>query len=283
MRVQDETTSTLVQCSVCGNAFGKALLAEAQCYPFWNREDGACPGCVQENLLRTQLAKGEPALHEAIQTVWPLDAEAAFGVLPTRLRLHADPRFSGRSVTLALLDSGFYPHPDLVRPLNRIRVWVDATREPVFALHFAQEDKPRWPDCDGARDWQWHGTMTSTVGAGNGFLSRGLYAGLAHSAELVLIQVRDSAGDISSASIQRALTWLKEHGPELGVRAVSLSLSGDPVSPLAGNGVDEAVVALHAYKFLLDGQQWLDDPGNPSKVHDGAGGLNSTLVVRIRG
>ena len=45
-------------------------------------------------------------------------------------------------------------------------------------------------DWDGARDWQWHGTMTSTVAAGNGFLSHGLYSGLAHAAELVLIQVR---------------------------------------------------------------------------------------------
>jgi serine protease AprX len=86
--------------------------------------------------------------------------------------------------------------------------------------------------------------MTSTVAAGNGFLSHGLYSGLAYSAELVLIQVRDSAGNISSANIQRALTWIREHGTAMGVRVVSFSVSGDPVSPLAGNAVDEAVAAL---------------------------------------
>jgi serine protease AprX len=229
---------------VCGNSTGKALLAEAQWYPYWDREDGACPACVQENLLRILLAKGDAALHEAVQTAWPLDAETAFGVLPTRLRLHADPRFSGQGVTLALVDSGFYPHPDLVRPRNRIRVWADATHDPVSVIRFEPEDTPRWPHWDGANDWQWHGTMTSTVAAGNGFLSRGLYSGLAHSAELVLIQVRDSTGNISSANIERALTWLKEHGAGLGVRIISLSVSGDPVSPLVGNGVDEAVAAL---------------------------------------
>ncbi len=234
----------LLQCSVCENPSSKDLLAEAHWYPFWDREDGACPACVQQNLLRTLLAKGDAALHEAIQTAWPLDAEAAFGVLPTRLRLHADSRFSGQGTTLALVDSGFYPHPDLVQPRNRIRVWADATHDPVSVLRFEPEETPSWPDWDGARDWQWHGTMTSTVAAGNGFLSHGLYSGLAHSAELVLMQVRDSDGHISSASIQRALTWLKEHGPDLGVRIVSLSVSGDPVSPLAGNAVDEAVVAL---------------------------------------
>jgi serine protease AprX len=183
-------------------------------------------------------------LHEAIQTEWPLDAEAAFGVLPTRLRLHADPRFSGKGITIALVDAGFYPHPDLVQPQNRIRVWADATHEPVSAIHFESTETPNWPDWDGAHDWQWHGTMTSTVAAGNGFLSHGLYSGLAHEAELVLIQVRDSDGHISSGSILRALEWILKHGPELRIRIVSLSVSGDPVSPLAGNAVDEAVAAL---------------------------------------
>lgn len=220
------------------------MLAEAHWYPFWDREDGACPACVQQHLLQTLLAKGDAALHEAVQTIWPLDAEAAFGVLPTRLRLHADPRFSGRGVTLALVDSGFYPHPDLVQPRNRIRAWADATCDPVSVLRFKPEEMPRWPGWDNADDWQWHGTMTSTVAAGNGFQSHGLYSGLAHSAELVLIQVRDSKGHISSTSIERALTWLKQNGPDLGVRIVSLSVSGDAVQSLVENPVDEAVMAL---------------------------------------
>ena len=229
---------------MCGSSVSRALLAEATWYPYWNREDGACPACVQQNLLRTLFSKGDAALHEAIQTAWPLDAEAAFGVLPTRLRLHADPRFSGKGITIALVDAGFYPHPDLVQPRNRIRVWVDATHDPLSVFHFEPEEVPTWPDWNGVRDWQWHGTMTSTVAAGNGFLSHGLYSGLAYAAELVLIQVRDCFGHISSASIHRALTWILQRGAELGTRVVSLSVSGDPVSPLAGNAVDEAVAAL---------------------------------------
>ena len=244
MRAQPQSTSTLGLCSTCGSSVSRALLAEATWYPYWDRKEGACPACVQQNLLQTLLAKGEAALHEAIQTAWPLDAEAAFGVLPTRLRLHADPRFSGKGITIALVDAGFYPHPDLVRPRNRIRVWADATVDHVAVFHFGGEEVPSWPDWDGARDWQWHGTMTSTVAAGNGFLSHGLYSGLAHAAELVLIQVRDFTGHISSASIHRALNWILKHGPELGVRIVSLSVSGDPASPLAGNAVDGAVAAL---------------------------------------
>jgi len=32
--------------------------------------------------------------------------------------MHSDPRFSGKGVTIALVDAGFYPHPDLVQPHN---------------------------------------------------------------------------------------------------------------------------------------------------------------------
>ncbi len=244
MPAQYEFMGALGQCSVCGNSVSKAVLAEAHWYPFWNRDDGACPACVQENLLQTLLSRGDPALHDAIQTAWPLDAEAAFGVLPTRLRLHADPRFSAKAITIALVDAGFYPHPDLVQPRNRIRVWADATHDSVCVLHFEPHETPTWPDSTSARDWLWHGTMTSTVAAGNGFMSHGLYSGLAHAAELVLIQVRDPGGHVSSNSIHRALTWILNHGPALGVRIVSLSVSGDPVTPLAGNVVDEAVSEL---------------------------------------
>src|SRR6058998_811711 len=41
-------------------------------------------------------------------------------VLPTPLRMDADERFTGRGVTVAFLDSGFYSHPDLIQPHNRI-------------------------------------------------------------------------------------------------------------------------------------------------------------------
>jgi len=220
------------------------VLAEAQEYPFWENPNGGCPACVQEKLLRTLLANGDVALHEAMQTVWPLDAEAAFGVLPTRLRLHADPRFAGRGVVIAILDSGFYPHPDLVEPQNRIRAWVDAARKEFLAIRFGENDKPVWPDWDGARDWQWHGTMTSVAACGNGFLSRGLYSALAHSARVVLIQVRDLNGGISNATLERALRWISNHAQEFEIQVVSLSVSGDPVWPLAGNVVDEAVAQL---------------------------------------
>ena len=210
------------------------------------RENGACPACVQQALLYVLLEKGDAALHDGIQSLWPLDAEATLGAIPTPLRMHADPRFTGRGVTIALLDSGFYPHPDLTTPRNRIRAWVDASQEPLDVHCFGPDETRRWPGWDARAAWQWHGLMTSTVAAGNGAMCHGLYRGLASEADLVLIQVRDAEGHITNASITRAIDWLCAHGPALGVRLVSLSVSGDAVEPLAGNPVDEAVAALVA-------------------------------------
>jgi len=50
-------------------------------------------------------------------------------------------------------------------------------------------------------------------------------------------------------------------------------------------GVWEAEVGrpapgTYSYKFLLDGERWLVDHGNPARAHDGFGGFNSLLVVR---
>ena len=59
MAAQPQSTNTLGLCSVCGNSESKVVLAEAQWYPFWNRDHDACPACVQQNLLQTLLAKGE--------------------------------------------------------------------------------------------------------------------------------------------------------------------------------------------------------------------------------
>ncbi|MEW5986980.1 MAG: S8 family serine peptidase, partial [Chloroflexota bacterium] len=234
----------LLPCPQCQTPTSPQLLAEAQQYAFWRRPDGACPACVQQELLTSLLDEDHAAWHERVQIAWPLDAEAAFGALPTPLRLHADPRFNGRGVTLALVDSGFYPHPDLIQPTNRIRAWVDAGRRSVQAMTFAPNETPRWPGWDGGRAWQWHGLMTSVVAAGNGYLSHGLYRGLASEADLVLIQTRDQQGAITNETIGRALRWLAQHGPELGVKVVNLSVAGDVTWPLNKNPVDKAVAAL---------------------------------------
>jgi len=36
---------------------------------------------------------------------------------------------------------------------------------------------------------------------------------------------------------------------------------------------------VYAYKYQLNGRQWLDDPANPAKAWDGFTGFNSLLII----
>jgi serine protease AprX len=243
-------------CVICGRIHTRPVLQETDWLtdqvldrmlsdnPGWTLDDGACPACVQKALLTILMERGEAAAHRTIQAVWPLDAEAAFGALPTPLRMRAHPTYTGKGVTIAFVDSGFYPHHDLVRPVNRIRAWVDAGSAQVEQVFFSPDEQVTWRGWDDHMPSQWHGTMTSTTAAGNGYRGHGLYRGIASDAELVLIQTIDADGAIPNENILRALLWLEENAAALNVRVVNLSLGGDPVERLADNPIDAAIARL---------------------------------------
>jgi serine protease AprX len=136
-------------------------------------------------------------------------------VLPTPLRMDADDRFRGRGVTLAFLDSGFYAHPDLTTPNNRILAYHS-----IFA---ADGDSTSLETNDVA---SWHGMMTSIVATGNGGLATGFYRGIASEANVVLVKI-GRTGRISEDQIQKGLEWLLEHAEEHKIRVVNISAGGD--------------------------------------------------------
>ncbi|MCA1613437.1 MAG: S8 family serine peptidase [Acidobacteria bacterium] len=148
-------------------------------------------------------------------------------VLPTPLRLDADDRFTGRGVTMAFLDSGFYAHPDLTTPDNRILAYHDITPDSASTLETTDVAS-------------WHGMMTSVVAAGNGSLSRGFYRSIAPGAQLVLVKVHKS-GRISEENILEGLEWVLERRERYGIRVVNISAGGDHESSYLSNDLCRAV------------------------------------------
>ncbi len=211
--------------------------------PDWTPDQGACPSYVQQALLEILLEEGDMAFHQSVQAQVPLDAEAAFGAIPTPLRLHADVRYTGKGATIAMIDSDFYPHPDLTHPTNRVRAFVDATQDPPALVVFGPDDTPDWPGAHDGRSAQWHGTMTATAAAGNGWQSHGLYRGLASDADLVLVKTYQEGVGISDAVIARALRWAADHAEAFGIYVVNLSLGGE-APPTPGNAIDVGIQAL---------------------------------------
>jgi len=149
-------------------------------------------------------------------------------VLPTPLRMDADERFTGRGITIAFLDSGFYAHPDLTTPENRI-----------LAYHsiFAEEgDQTSLETNDLA---SWHGMMTSVVATGNGGLD-GFYRGIASEANLVLVKI-GRTGRISEDQIQKGLEWVLTHMEEHQIRVINISAGGDFEESYLTNPLSQAV------------------------------------------
>lgn len=216
-------------CPLCGRP-GNQLLADGDLgdrelvrlisvsAPGWSPDRGLCLPCLA--LFRGGLDRfrSNPTIFHG----------GRLHILPTPLRVGADERFTGRGVTIAFLDSGFYPHPDLVSPRNRILHYeniVDSGFDP------AEIDRPDVSS--------WHGLMTSVVATGNGHLSNGLYRGIASEANLVLVKV-GSAQRILHDDIRRGIEWAITNRERFNIRVINISCGGDYEESYLTDGLSQA-------------------------------------------
>ena len=195
------------------------LMEEA---PNWKPSQGACTRCLDQANVELQLSlfkgMGDPT------------EVNGYKILPVPLRLRSVPNLTGKGVTICIIDSSFYPHPDLIFPINRILKIIDITQSNRTENYFSQP-----------RENAWHGTMTSVVCAGNGHLSNGLYTGLASQANLVLLKVMDESGAITGENITLALKWAIKNRARYNIKIINLSVSDDDSNSYKINVVDQAV------------------------------------------
>ncbi|MEO6455599.1 MAG: S8 family serine peptidase [Ginsengibacter sp.] len=203
-------------------------------FPEWTVNDGACSRCVDffnAEIVMEQRILPSIGPHFSIKTM------DDFIVIPTGLRLNADPRYTGKGVTICFIDSGFYPHPDLVANQKRIKEYIDVNcgETGSKALSFGE----------GLGEVsKWHGTMTSVVCAGDGYLSNGLYKGIASDAELILLKVQNEEGRITTGNICKALEWVLENHTTYNIRIVNMSLSDDVNASYKKSEVDKLAELL---------------------------------------
>ena len=150
-------------------------------------------------------------------------------VLSTPLRLDADDRFTGRGVTIAFLDSGFYPHQDLTTPSNRILAYRNMLEADGELGSLFEPDVASW-----------HGMMTSVVAAGNGSLSNGFYRGIAKDSKVVLVKLART-GRITDDDILKGLEWVIENREKYGIRIVNISAGGDYEKSYLNDPLSQAV------------------------------------------
>ena len=160
-------------------------------------------------------------------------------IIPVYLRVNADTAFSGRGVTIAFIDSGFYPHPELIKGDARILKMIDVTNEKFHESDFEL-----------VRTSSWHGTMVACVACGNGYASKGYYRGIASHASVVLIKAFDGK-TIRSANIKKGLQWIIQHHKSYNIKVVNISLGGDKEGSGSRNSICRSVKELTALGITL--------------------------------
>lgn len=118
---------------------------------------------------------------------------------------------TGKDVTIAIIDTGIYPHPDLE---NRIVAFKDFVN-----------------NRDNAYDDNGHGTHCAGDAAGNGRSSDGLYKGPAPNANVVGVKVLDKLGSGSLSTVMAGVEWCidyNQENPNNKIDIISMSLGSTP-------------------------------------------------------
>lgn len=94
-----------------------------------------------------------------------------------KIRLSNNFNLKGTGITIAIIDSGVYPHPDLTNPNNRIIKFVDL----INGLNYPYDDNG-------------HGTCIAGIISGNGNNSNGTYKGVAPNSNIICYKAFDKTG-----------------------------------------------------------------------------------------
>lgn len=139
---------------------------------------------------------------------------------------------SGRGVTIGIIDTGVFPHPDLIKPTNRIAAFRDFV---------GSRTKPY--------DNNGHGTHVAGDAAGNGRSSRGKYTGPAPKARLVVAKAFDRTGSGDTSNVIAALDWILRTKKRYGTRIVNMSFGAPAVTKCSDDPLCRA--ATKAWKAGL--------------------------------
>ncbi|PLR89776.1 S8 family peptidase [Bacillus sp. T33-2] len=122
-----------------------------------------------------------------------------------------DTVLTGKDVTIAVIDTGIYPHQDLQNRIIAFKDFVNDRLEPY--------------------DDNGHGTHCAGDAAGDGAASGGKYKGPAPEANVVGVKVLDKLGAGSLSTVMAGVEWCMEYNelnPDRKINIISMSLGSEP-------------------------------------------------------
>ncbi|PYQ11500.1 MAG: hypothetical protein DMH00_08060 [Acidobacteria bacterium] len=170
------------------------------------------------------------------------------------------PGLDGSGVTVAVVDSGVAPHPDLAGRL-------------LAAVDFASHEK-------GFVDPYGHGTHVAGIIAGDGTASGDSgsfrkFNGIAPGARIVSVRVLDELGGGKVSDVLAGIDWVLAHKDAYAIRIMNLSLGHPVEEPCAGDPLCRAVEAAWSAGILVvaaagnagaEGYGTIHSPGNDPAI-----------------
>ncbi|GKU25863.1 S8 family serine peptidase [Clostridium folliculivorans] len=114
-------------------------------------------------------------------------------------------KFTGRGIGIGIVDTGVFPHPDLLSPMNKIRLFVDLIND----FKYPYDDNG-------------HGTFISGILCGSGGNSDGLYKGIADKANLYCYKAFNGTGKGYVSDILFAINSLISSSEDENIRLILL-------------------------------------------------------------
>ncbi|WP_431522115.1 S8 family peptidase [Guptibacillus hwajinpoensis] len=170
-----------------------------------------------------------------------------------------DSGLTGKDVTIAIIDTGIYPHPDLD---SRILAFKDLVN-----------------NRDTAYDDNGHGTHCAGDAAGNGLSSDGKYKGPASEANVVGVKVLNRTGSGSLSTVIAGVQWCIDHKETYKINILSMSLgsratqsaSDDPVVRIVEQAWERGMVVCVAAGNDGPDENTIASPGiSPTVITVGA-------------
>ncbi|MSN98226.1 serine protease [Bacillus paralicheniformis] len=166
---------------------------------------------------------------------------------------------TGKGVTVAVIDTGVYPHEDLEGRIRSFQDFINQRTEPY--------------------DDNGHGTHCAGDACGNGAASSGQYRGPAPEAELVGVKVLDKMGSGSLETVIQGVDWciqFNKENPDDPIDIISMSLGAealryeneeeDPVVKAVHAAWDAGIVVCAAAGNSGPDAQTIASPGVSSKI-----------------
>jgi len=114
-------------------------------------------------------------------------------------------KLTGKGIGIGLIDSGTYPHNDLMHPHNKIKKFVDV----INNIKYPYDDNG-------------HGTFISGIICGSGYSSKGMYKGIAENSNIYSVKAFNSIGRGYISDILYSIDLIISEREEFNIRILCL-------------------------------------------------------------